>query len=246
MPWIEKTVDTGKVVFVKRYWSSRYGTSKQVYRSASEGKTSESQEKVNDKLKVERFSILVNSNFGEGDYFLTFTYARDKRPKTLDEAREQWTKFLRKLRTLYKKNDQELKYCWCYEYKYVAGHFHLVCNNPDINSKHITKLWQYGIIHTKNLDDRAFHSVGEYMMKEQYIKDEKTKTRRCYGSSKNLYRPEPNYVVIPGPDWNENPNDMPGYELDETSLENGEIYIQDINATFRYQSYRMLKQKMLN
>lgn len=243
MPWIQKTVDCGNVKFVKRYFSTRYGTKGQIFRSTSGGVTSDAQERVNDKNKIERFSILANANFNEDDYFLTFTYKRELRPASVDEAREQWTKLLRKLRTLYKRNDSELKYLWCLEYKKTAYHFHLLCNN-EINNKHFQKLWQYGTVKTINLDNRAFHTVGEYMMKEQFIKEEKTKTNRCYGSSKNLYRPEPDIEVLENPNWDENPAAEPGYILDDESLENGEIVIMDINACFRFQAYRLLKEKI--
>ncbi|MBR4543532.1 MAG: hypothetical protein IKO53_04900 [Lachnospiraceae bacterium] len=241
MPWLEKIVDCGNVKFVKRYFSSRYGQNRQYYRSSAENTTTEAQEKINDKIKVERFSILANANFVEDDYFLTFTYRRENRPASVEEAKDQWTKFLRKLRAQYKKEGAELKYLWCLEYKNAVYHFHMLCNNA-VNSKVFRKLWDFGSVHIENLDGRDYHSVGEYMMKEQYLdKPEKTKSRRCYGSSKNLYRPEPEIKVLDGDNWNEQPEPDAGYQIDNESVENGFITIEDIGVDFRYQFYREIK-----
>lgn len=245
MPWIEKTVDCGNVKFVKRYFSTRYGTKGQVFRNGAVGTTSEAQERINDKNKIERFNILSNANFYEGDYFLTFTYKRENRPDSLETAKDQWTKLLRKLRALYKKNGTALKYLWCLEYKNNVYHFHMLCNNDNINSKEFQRLWKYGSINIKCLDDRAYNTVGEYMMKEQFTKEEKTKPSRCYGSSKNLYKPEPQIKILNNGEWDETPVADAGYTLDDDSLENGEIYIEDIDVSFRYQAYRLLKQKII-
>lgn len=242
MPWIEKTVDCGSVKFVKKYFSTRYGTKGQVFRSNSGGETSAAQERVNDKNKVERFSILANANFVEDDYFLTFTYKRENRPESVETAKVQWTKFLRKLRTHYKRSGTELKYLWCLEYKNAVFHFHLLCNNTDINAKIFRKLWNYGNVHIETLDNRNYHSVGEYMMKEQYLdKPERTKSRRCYGSSKNLYRPEADIKILEADDWKEQPTAEEGYIIDDESVENGVITVEEIGVDFRFQAYRELR-----
>ena len=156
--------------------------------------------------------ILANSNFSEGDYFVTFTYKRENRPASVDEARKQWNKVLRRLRTAYKKQGAEFKYLWCLEHKKYAYHFHLLCNN-EINSKCFVAAWDFGKVNTETLDNREYHTVGEYMMKEQYIKDEgnTTKTERCYGSSRNLVRPEADITVLESGDW----NDVPDIEVEE-------------------------------
>lgn len=236
MPYVQKVVDCGKVRFVKRYFATRHGTKGQVFRSSNENKTSAAQESVNDRNKIERFAILANANFDTGDYFVTFTYERGRRPKSVDEAREQWNKILRRLRNGYKKQGTEIKYLWCLEHKKYAYHFHLLCNN-EVNSALFSSAWEYGGVNVKNLDTREYHTVGEYMMKEQYIKEEKTKTQRCYGSSRNLIRPEAEITILEGDNWKENPEVDKYYTIEEGSLHNDEVVIEGLDFSYRYQSY---------
>ena len=238
MPYVKKTVSCGKVKFVKKYFASKHSQKKQEFRSTKSGKTSEAQEKINDKNKVERFSILANANFTTDDYFVTFTYKRENRPNSLDEARQEWNKVLRRLRIAYKKECEELKYLWCLEHKKYAWHFHLLANNA-VNSKVFRSAWDFGKVHIENLDNREYHSVGEYMMKEQYIHedDRKTKVQRCYGSSRNLFRPEAEVELLEDSNWAETPTEEEEWVLVEDSVDNGEVVIEGIDATFRYQSY---------
>lgn len=63
MPYVQKVVDCGETVFVKNYFATRYNTKGQIYRSKNENRTTAAQETVNDRNKVERFSILANTNF---------------------------------------------------------------------------------------------------------------------------------------------------------------------------------------
>lgn len=236
MPYIQKVVDCGKVRFVKRYFATRHGTKGQVFRSGNENRTSPSQETVNDRNKIERFAILANANFDTGDYFVTFTYKSENRPSGIDEARKQWNKVLRRIRNGYKKQGAEIKYLWCLEHKKYAWHYHLLCNN-EINSALFSSVWEYGKVHTENLDSREYHTVGEYMMKEQYIKEEKTKTQRCYGSSRNLIRPEADITILENDHWNENPEVDKYYTIVEGSLHNDEVDIDGLDFSYKYQSY---------
>lgn len=130
--------------------------------------------------------------------------------------------------------DEELKYLWCLEHKKYAWHFHLLANNA-VNSKVFRSAWDFGKVHIENLDDREYHSVGEYMMKEQYIHedDRKTKVQRCYGSSRNLYRPEAEIELLADNNWSETPTEEDGWMLVEDSVDNGEVVIEGIDATFR-------------
>lgn len=243
MPYMQKVVNCGNVLFVKKYFATRHNKKGQIIRRANENKTSAAQETVNDRNKIERFAILANSNFSEGDYFVTFTYKRENRPASVDEARKQWNKVLRRLRTAYKKQGAEFKYLWCLEHKKYAYHFHLLCNN-EINSKCFAAAWDFGKVNTETLDNREYHTLGEYMMKEQYIKDEgnTTKTERCYGSSRNLVRPEADITVLESGDWNDVPEIDEGFVLIDDSLSNDEVTIEDINFTYRCQRY-MLRPK---
>ena len=70
MPYMQKVVNCGNVLFVKKYFATRHNKKGQIIRRANENKTSAAPETVNDRNKIERFAILANTNFSEGDYFV--------------------------------------------------------------------------------------------------------------------------------------------------------------------------------
>lgn len=243
MPYVEKVVDCGNVKFVKRYFASRHAKSKQIYRSSSCNKTSFAQERINNKNKIERFSILANANFGESDYIFTLTYAVKNRPDTVETAKKQFTKVMRKIRKHYHNAGLEFKYLWCLEHKKKAYHFHLLCNNDGMNPAIFGKVWEYGKVDTLVMDDREYHSIGEYMMKELWVTtDESDKDpTRCYGSSRNLIRPEPVITILDNDDWSDSPEVEEGYAIVDDIVENGEVEIESIGFTYRFQQYCLRK-----
>lgn len=55
MPYMQKVVNCGNVLFVKKYFATRHNKKGQIIRRANENKTSAAQETVNDRNKIERF-----------------------------------------------------------------------------------------------------------------------------------------------------------------------------------------------
>lgn len=242
MPWIKKAYNCGNCIIVKKYFASRYGAKREVLNITN--KTTPQQQTINDRNAMFKYSILANANFKEGDYFITFTFKNRKLPDTLAECKEIWRKYRRKLRAVYKKKGISCKYIYAFEYDGCRPHFHLLCNNDGVNINEFPK-WEYGTPDIRLLDDREYHTIGEYFCKVVYD-DEKIKGKikrkgdlNC--SRGNLYYPEPDVEVLKSDNWDETPKADNGYEIDYDSLINGYVEVIESHLQFRYQSYRMIK-----
>lgn len=240
MPFIRKEYDCGKCITVIKCFASRYGSKGQVLHiTSSNNKTSDKQQAVNDRNAMLRYSILANANFKEGDYFLTLTFKKSLLPATKEECKAIWKKYRRKLRAFYKKQGKELKYIYVFEYEGVRPHFHILINNDDINLKDLPK-WEYGTPHIEILDNREYHTIGEYFVKVSYEEDRK---KGELGSSRNLYRPQPKITTLISSGWSSTPKARAGYYIDAESVENGYTEVLQNGFIFRYQSYRMIRQE---
>lgn len=241
MAWLMKEYDCGKCKIVKKGFASRYGAKKQILNITN--KTTQLQQSINDRNAMFRYSILANANFNEGDYFITFTFKRGKLPESIEECKEIWKKYRRKLRALYKKKGVELKYIYSFEYKECRPHFHILFNNGGVNASEFPK-WEYGTPHIEMLDDREYHTIGEYFCKVVYDDEKingKIKYKGDLSCSRNLYRPEPDITVLESDNWDETPEAEDGYEIDYDSIVNGYVEVIESQLQFRYQSYRMIK-----
>ena len=133
MPYVERITRAGKTIEVERYFTSRY-KKPGIKRGDKVRPTKEEQKKVNTRAAERKLRLLLNANFGYGDYHLELDYIRKK--GQLDRSREQMRKdmdiFLRELRKECKKAGIELKYVHVMEIgKRGARHHHLVINKID-------------------------------------------------------------------------------------------------------------------
>lgn len=240
MPWIKKEYDCGKCITVIKCFASRYGSKGQILHiTSSNNKTTDKQQAVNDRNAMLRYSVLANANFNEGDYYITCTFKKGALPATKDECKKLWQQYRRKLRAYYKKQGKELKYIYVFEYEGVRPHFHILINNDDINLKELPK-WEYGTPHIEILDNRAYHTIGEYFVKVSY---DEGRRKGELGSSRNLYRPQPKITTLLTPSWSSRPTAKQGYYIDLESVENGYTEVLQNGFIFRYQSYRMIKKE---
>lgn len=237
MPWIKKEYDCGQCIVTVKCFSSRYGSKGQILHYRSKESTKEKQQAVNDRNAMLRYSILANTNFKTGDYFITYTFKKGAMPATIAECKAIWKKYRRKLRNYYKRLGKQFKYIYVFEYEGVRPHFHILMNNDDINIKNFPK-WEYGTPHIEILDDRDYHTIGDYFVKVSY---EENRKKGMLGSSRNLYRPAPKITVLSSPSWNTNPKAKEGYKIDNETLINGYIEMPQNGFSFRYQSYVMVR-----
>ena len=141
MPYIERTTRAGKTIEVERYFTSRY--KKQGIKRGDKVKpTKEEQKKVNTRQAERKLRILMNANYGYGDYHVVLDYIRVKGevPRSREQMRQDINVFLRELRKEYKKAGQELKYIHVMEIgEKGARHHHLVINQ--IDTKILQQCW---------------------------------------------------------------------------------------------------------
>lgn len=89
MPYVERITRAGKTIEVERYFTSRY-KKPGIKRGDKVKPTKEEQKKVNTRAAERKLRLLLNANFGYGDYHLELDYIRKKGQP--DRSREQMRK----------------------------------------------------------------------------------------------------------------------------------------------------------
>ena len=77
MPYVERVTKAGNTIEIERYFTSRY-KKKGISRGDKVKPTKEEQEKVNTRQAERKLRILINANYGYGDYHLVLDYIRRK------------------------------------------------------------------------------------------------------------------------------------------------------------------------
>ena len=104
MPYVERVTKAGNTIEIERYFTSRY-KKKGISRGDKVKPTKEEQEKVNTRQAERKLRILINANYGYGDYHLVLDYIRRKgQPdRTPEQMRHDIDVFLRECRKEYRK-----------------------------------------------------------------------------------------------------------------------------------------------
>lgn len=104
MPYVERVTKAGNTIEIERYFTSRY-KKKGISRGDKVKPTKEEQEKVNTRQAERKLRILINANYGYGDYHLVLDYIRRKgQPdRTPEQMRQDIDVFLRECRKEYRK-----------------------------------------------------------------------------------------------------------------------------------------------
>lgn len=134
MPYVERVTKAGNTIEIERYFTSRY-KKKGISRGDKVKPTKEEQEKVNTRQAERKLRILINANYGYGDYHLVLDYIRRKGEpdRTPEQMRQDIDVFLRECRKEYRKAGLEFKYIHVMEIgKKGARHHHLVVNKIDV------------------------------------------------------------------------------------------------------------------
>ena len=95
-----------------------------------------SQARWNQAQSKRKAALFLYANFGEKDYYATFTYSDQFLPEKPSDAKRDQENTLKKLKRLYEKEGVELKYMWFTSYQYdeevgyiTRIHHHIVLNN---------------------------------------------------------------------------------------------------------------------
>ena len=79
MPYVERVTKAGNTIEIERYFTSRY-KKKGISRGDKVKPTKEEQEKVNTRQAERKLRILINANYGYGDYHLVLDYIKFNTP----------------------------------------------------------------------------------------------------------------------------------------------------------------------
>lgn len=237
MPYIEKRVKAGRTLEIYKYYSRRCKGKPSVCRESNQNPTPEAMKLLNQRRAEERLRWKINTNFKSGDYYITLTYKRENR-KTPIEAKKELQKFLRRLRRLYKKHGAEVKYIGVTEYENRAIHHHMILNN-EVLIEEIDKLWDFGFIQIKLLDDTGDYSkLASYLIKEtsKTFKTERSATGVRYSCSRNLKEPTITENIISANSWRDIPRPMKNYYI------SGEVETGYHEVTgYGFQHYTMIR-----
>lgn len=77
MPYVERVTKAGNTIEIERYFTSRY-KKKGISRGDKVKPTKEEQEKVNTRQAERKLRILINANYGYGDYHLVLIRAKEE------------------------------------------------------------------------------------------------------------------------------------------------------------------------
>ena len=236
MAYIKKEWRFKNAIEVELFHSGKYGAPGQK-RAKKSKPTPEQIEKRNqyNREKIARHKL--REHFHVSDYFVTLTYQKEKRPQNMEECKADFAKFIRKIRTGYRKKGKELKWIRNIEVgSRGAWHIHLVVNRIDGTDVMIQEAWQHG-----KATIELMYAKGEFKRLAAYItktpRTEKRLVESDYSSSRNLPVREPiikrylyyrTWKDIKIPD---------GYVLDEESVHEG------INpfTGYQYRIYTLLK-----
>lgn len=233
MPYIYEICVAGKTIEVSKYHSWRW-CCKGERRAKLGGTTTTRQEKVNNRIAQQNLRRILNANFQDGDYLVTYDFRPDVSPPTSTEMQKIIKVFLQKLRREYLKAELNLKYVYVKELGPRGGrHLHMVMNKSSIDL--LSRCWTWGGIHVDPLNtDGQYTKIAEYFTKyaDRTIKTEGQLIGKRWYPSRNLIRPEPKKRVIKANTYYTKYYVPPGYYVEDE-------YEGETKDGYRYFSYTL-------
>ena len=221
-----RTYRAGNTIEVEETYPTRFGDL--LTREKHRKPTPEAMRLYNEEVAIRKLTRLMNENFVPNDWFITLHYEDHNRPKTLEEAEENLSRFIRKLRTVYKKNDVELKYVKRTAFGDKGAVHHHIVIPKGVEIREINTLWRTHIrstIKARPPECRALYDTGEYSGLAAYIvrqySGDNPYIKKWIGS-RNLKKPKlEKYKDIEEIKWQEPPVARDEYYIDTDSIRAG-------------------------
>lgn len=227
----------GRIIEIQKTYSKKEG--KGIHRSVRTERTPEAMAAYNKKQALKALTRIINENFSVNDIHLILTYRKGERPETETEFKEDLRKFKRQLRRVYRAAGIELKYVSIKAIgKRGAPHHHLIITGIDLRL--LAGLWERGGIHPVFLYSKCdFKNLAEYFI-EQANCDGGEIVGRRWDCSRNIVHPKARVSEVDAAVWREPPKALPGYEIDEETVEYGENPYTGIPYCY----YKMFKREI--
>ncbi|MFR2390875.1 rolling circle replication-associated protein [Enterococcus saccharolyticus] len=151
--------------------------------------------------------MFLYANFGERDYYATFTYSNQFLPEKPADAKRDQDNTLKKLKRLYAKEGYELKYMWFTSYQYdeevgyiTRIHHHIVLNHGPSRDD-IEQIWSKGRgkkkqplgrrqVQTIQYDSDGMQGLVNYLTgQEKWENRQWKKGQKRWSKSRNLKEP---------------------------------------------------------
>lgn len=181
MPNYRTEIYSGDVVEIEEYYCPR-PVGVYIPRGTNKNVTPEQMAECNLMRARKKLARLVNTNFKEGDLFITLTY---RRAVTVEEGKSELAKFFRRVREYRKRHGlSPAKYIGVSETgERGREHHHIVMSSH--NTEHITTLWKLGRAIVSKLEPG-----GDYTGLANYITKECIAGRgKRWTASRNLMQP---------------------------------------------------------
>lgn len=197
MAYSERLTFSGKMLEVEQRYETQSGRTPG---STNTAVSTDGQERINDLQSWRKLTRMIQCNFSreDGDLCVTLTFARYN---DRQEARKQYTKFLRKLRDVRKRRGLgELKYILIDEVQSGRQHAHIVVNGG-VSLEEMTAIWDsMGSVSASVLrDTNNYRDLAAYLLQqhktrrgsqnEENAKAPRRKNERRWTCSRNLKKP---------------------------------------------------------
>ena len=203
MAYMKKTWRFRNAVEVMEYHTGRYGAPGQTRRQRA-GATPEEVRRYNRKTRERKCRHKLREHFEKNDYFVALTYAKDKRPADMDEAKKDFRNFIRQVVKAYRGSGHEAKWIRNIEVGTKgAWHVHLVINRIQDADIIIRSCWPHGKVYFELLYEKGgFRDLAAYITKTPETDPRIKETH--HSSSRNLPVPEPEVkTIFRWETWNE-------------------------------------------
>lgn len=199
MSYVERVVQAGTTIEVKRYHTGKYRP-KGEPRNKRFRETSVSQEEVNRKNAEDTLRWLLNENFCGGDYHIVLNYQRKPGEpyRTPEQMKSDIKVFLRKMRAEFRRQTMEFKYVYVFEIgEKGSRHTHIVMNHIELNC--VQRCWPHSRINCTPLDaSGSYWKLANYLMKysDKTFRTVGALMGKRYSRSRNLRLPKISKKVI--------------------------------------------------
>jgi len=216
---VKTTYPAEDIAEIKKYPFGRYGAPG-IRRQKRRKATPEQIRKQNHANAARKIQLLILGNFREGNHVI-LKYPQGKYPETYEEAEENLSKFILRMRKFLSKRGIEFKYLACTERgkRKAALHHHLIVENDPcgINMAALIRAtWNGNVFISTMYEDGEYKQLADYFVKA----DTKEEKKGCsYHRSRNLTLPKVEKEIKFG-GWDE-PTAPDGWEVITETVKDG-------------------------